>query len=221
MGVVCVVGQSGSGKSTFARAFSNIAGIPLLREDSTRPYRDNETPSTSTIRSVTNNYFYEVFHGGPDLNKIMGGYAAWAQFEKADGKKYLYGIPKNLMVNEEIYNPKYPYLSGVIVTNPLAVFQLDALGYDIFVVMLDHSDDQCRQNLLWRGTELKAEIERRIESTRSDIDFIIENKPDIIDLYLWHGAPDVLAELALNYLDKQMRNQSKRICYEEEKILLL
>lgn len=152
--IICIIGKTGTGKTTIARELSRELNIPLLISHTSRPMRKDE--SIFDYHFVNDDYFETHKKEFVDIR----------EYTVADGSKWRYGISKESIEKRKDY-----------------ITIVDAIGFENLskhyytqAIILESDNDIILERLDKRGDD-KKEIERRLKDDEIKIDKFLENIP--------------------------------------------
>ena len=142
--IICIIGRSGSGKTTVAKYLEEIYGLKSIQSYTTRPKRKpNETGHTF----VTEDEFDEI-RGDAVAYNLYNGYeyaATKAQIEEND--IYVVDIPGLLELKEKYDGSKEIVVVGLFVDGSTALQRMMNRGDSLLKIFERLESDTCFANL--------------------------------------------------------------------------
>lgn len=142
--IFCIIGKTGTGKSTIAKEVSHALNIPIIVSYTSRPKRANEKEGIDYYY-VDNEYFEKNYKDFIDLR----------EYTVATGEVWKYGIRKNQIQKKKDY---------IVVVDAQGFYNLSKY-FKTKAIIIDSYDNIIIQRLEQRG-DTKAEIIRRLEDDR-------------------------------------------------------
>lgn len=153
--IICIIGKTGTGKSTIAKELSKELGIPLIVSHTSRPMRSNE------INGKDYYFVYDEY-----FEKHKSEFIDLREYTVANGCKWKYGIHKKSIKRGKDY----------IAVVDVIGFENLSKHYNTRAIILESDNDLILKRLNQRGDD-KKEIERRLKDDEIKIDNFLNRIP--------------------------------------------
>ena len=153
--IFCIIGKTGVGKTTIAKAVSTTLNIPIIVTYTNRPKRPNEKNGID-YHFVNDKYFDDNIDDFIDLRC----------YKVATGEIWKYGISKKQINKRDNY---------IVVVDTVGYENLSK-HFDTKAIIIDSYDNIIIDRLIQRGDSLE-EVERRLEDDKNKIEKLLEKTP--------------------------------------------
>lgn len=153
--IFCIIGKTGVGKTTIAKAVSTTLNIPIIVTYTNRPKRPNEKNGVD-YHFVDDKYFDDNIDDFIDLRC----------YKVATGEIWKYGISKKQINKRDNY---------IVVIDTVGYENLSK-HFDTKAIIIDSYDNIIIDRLIQRGDSLE-EVERRLEDDKNKIEKFLEKTP--------------------------------------------